>query len=420
VTPSEALDRAFRDDRAAVLATVIRYVSDFEIAEEAVQDAFLAAVVSWTQDGVPASTRAWLLTAARRRAVDRVRRARSVARRTARLISDPTFGPDEDSELDLPHDAEPGDSGLVDDRLRLIFTCCHPALDLPARVALTLRTLGGLTTTEIACAFLVAEPTMGKRIVRAKRKIADAHIPYRVPSAADLPARLLGVLQVIYLIFNEGYSANAGDSLVRADLCGEALRLGRLLAELLPADAEVLGLLALMELHDARRAARVDPAGRYVSLPDQDRSRWDDQGIQAGRAALHRAARLASPGKYQLQAAITELHIRGVETGLTDWVQIAGLYDVLATVAPSPVVEVNRAAAIGFAYGPSAGLRALEQLVRNPMLERYQPLHATRADLLRQAGDPAGAARAYRRAIDLSMNSVERDELERRLHQLTD
>jgi RNA polymerase sigma-70 factor (ECF subfamily) len=420
VTPSEALDRAFRDDRAAVLATVIRYVSDFEIAEEAVQDAFLAAVVSWTQDGVPASTRAWLLTAARRRAVDRVRRARSVARRTARLISDPTFGPDEDSELDLPHDAEPGDSGLVDDRLRLIFTCCHPALDLPARVALTLRTLGGLTTTEIACAFLVAEPTMGKRIVRAKRKIADAHIPYRVPSAADLPARLLGVLQVIYLIFNEGYSANAGDSLVRADLCAEALRLGRLLAELLPADAEVLGLLALMELHDARRAARVDPAGRYVSLPDQDRSRWDDQGIQAGRAALHRAARLASPGKYQLQAAITELHIRGVETGLTDWVQIAGLYDVLATVAPSPVVEVNRAAAIGFAYGPSAGLRALEQLVRNPMLERYQPLHATRADLLRQAGDPAGAARAYRRAIDLSMNSVERDELERRLHQLTD
>jgi RNA polymerase sigma-70 factor, ECF subfamily len=420
VTPSEALDRAFRDDRAAVLATVIRYVSDFEIAEEAVQDAFLAAVVSWTQDGVPASTRAWLLTAARRRAVDRVRRARSVARRTARLISDPTFGPDEDSELDLPHDAEPGDSGLVDDRLRLIFTCCHPALDLPARVALTLRTLGGLTTTEIACAFLVAEPTMGKRIVRAKRKIADAHIPYRVPSAADLPARLLGVLQVIYLIFNEGYSANAGDSLVRADLCAEALRLGRLLAELLPADAEVLGLLALMELHDARRAARVDPAGRYVSLPDQDRSRWDDQGIQAGRAALHRAARLARPGKYQLQAAITELHIRGVETGLTDWVQIAGLYDVLATVAPSPVVEVNRAAAIGFAYGPSAGLRALEQLVRNPMLERYQPLHATRADLLRQAGDPAGAARAYRRAIDLSMNSVERDELERRLHQLTD
>jgi RNA polymerase sigma-70 factor (ECF subfamily) len=420
VTPAEALDRAFRDDRAAVLATVIRYVGDFEMAEEAVQDAFLAAVASWTHDGVPVSTRAWLLTAPRRRAVARVRRARSVARRTARLISDPTFGPDEDGELDLPHDADLSDAGLADDRLRLIFTCCHPALDLPARVALTLRTLGGLTTTEIARAFLVAEPTMGKRIVRAKRKIADAHIPYQVPSTADLPARLLGVLQVIYLIFNEGYSANAGDSLVRADLCAEALRLGRLLAELLPADAEVLGLLALMELHDARRAARVDPAGRYVPLPDQDRSRWDDQRIQAGRAALHRAARLASTGKYQLQAAITELHIQGVETGLTDWVQIAGLYDVLATVAPSPVVEVNRAAAIGFAYGPSAGLHALEPLVGNPALERYQPLHATRADLLRQAGDPAGAARAYHRAIDLSTNSVERAELERRLHQLPD
>jgi RNA polymerase sigma-70 factor, ECF subfamily len=421
VTPSEALDRAFRDDRAAVLATVIRYVGDFEIAEEAVQDAFLAAVASWTHDGVPFSTRAWLLTAARRRAVDRVRRARSAARRTARLIGDPTFRPDKDeSELDLPPDAQPDDAGLADDRLRLIFTCCHPALDLPARVALTLRTLGGLTTNEIARAFLVAEPTMGKRIVRAKRKIADAHIPYRVPSAAELPARLQGVLQVIYLIFNEGYSANAGDNLVRADLCAEALRLGRLLAELLPADAEVLGLLALMELHDARRGARVDPAGRYVSLPDQDRSRWDDQRIQAGRAALARAARFASPGKYQLQAAITELHIRGVEMGLTDWVQIAGLYDVFAKVAPSPVVEVNRAAAIGFAYGPSAGLRALEPLLRNPVLDRYQPLHATRADLLRQVGDPAGAAEAYRRAIDLSTNSVERDELERRLHQLTD
>jgi RNA polymerase sigma-70 factor (ECF subfamily) len=417
LTASEALDQAFRDDRAAVLATVIRYSGDFEVAEEAVQDAFLAAVVSWARDGVPTSPRAWLLTAARRRAVDRVRRARSAARRTARLISDPTFGPDADqSEID----ASRADAGPVDDRLRLIFTCCHPALDMSARVALTLRTLGGLTTTEIARAFLVAEPTMGKRIVRAKRKIADANIPYRVPSAAELPARLLGVLQVVYLIFNEGYSANAGDSLIRADLCCEALRLGRLLAELLPADAEVLGLLALMELHDARRAARVDVAGRYVPLPDQDRSLWDDQRIHAGRVALERAVRLASPGKYQLQAAITDLHIRGVETGLTDWVQIAGLYDVLAAVAPSPVIEVNRAAAIGFAYGPSAGLRALEPLVHNPALERYQPLHATQADLLRRARDPVGAARAYRRAIELSANAVERDELERRLQQLPD
>jgi RNA polymerase sigma-70 factor, ECF subfamily len=420
VTPSEALDQAFRDDRVAVLATVIRYVGDFEVAEEAVQDAFLAAVASWTRDGVPASPRAWLLTAARRRAVDRVRRARSATRRTAQLIGDPTFVPDADEkELDIPDDARVVDAGLVDDRLRLIFTCCHPALDMPARVALTLRALGGLTTTEIARAFLVTEPTMGKRIVRAKRKIADAHIPYRVPSAADLPARLLGVLQVIYLIFNEGYSANAGDSLVRADLCAEALRLGRLLAELLPADAEVLGLLALMELHDARRAARVDAAGRYVPLPEQDRSLWDEQRIQAGRVVLARAVRLARPGKYQLHAAITELHIRGVETGSTDWVQIAELYEVLAAIAPSAVVDVNRAAAIGFAYGPSAGLRILEPLVDNPALERYQPLYATQADLLRQVGDTAGAARAYRRAIELSANAVERDELERRLHQLT-
>jgi RNA polymerase sigma-70 factor, ECF subfamily len=418
VTPSEALDQAFRDDRAAVLATVIRYVGDFEVAEEAVQDAFLAAVASWTRDGVPASPRAWLLTAARRRAVDRVRRARSAARRTARLMSDPTFGPSAD-ESELDELEMPDDAGLVDDRLRLIFTCCHPALDLSARVALTLRTLGGLTTTEIARAFLVAEPAMGKRIARAKRKIADAHIPYRVPSAAELPARLLGVLQVVYLIFNEGYSANAGDSLVRADLCAEALRLGRLLAELLPADAEVLGLLALMELHDARRAARVDATGRYVPLPDQDRSLWDEQRIQAGRVALERAVRLACPGKYQLHAAITELHIRGVENGVTDWMQIAELYDVLAAIAPSPVVDVNRAAALGFAYGPSAGLRALEPLVDNPALERYQPMYATHADLLRRVGATAGAARAYRRAIELSANAVERDELERRLHQLT-
>ncbi len=418
MTPSEALDRAFRDDRAAVLATVIRYAGDFEVAEEAVQDAFLAAVASWTRDGVPASPRAWLLTAARRRAVDRVRRARSAARRTARLIADPTFGPD-DSELDRPADEAADEAAVVDDRLRLIFTCCHPALDRPAQVALTLRTLGGLTTTEIARAFVVAEPTMGKRIVRAKRKIADAHIPYRVPSAAELPGRLLGVLQVVYLIFNEGYSANAGNSLVRADLCAEARRLGRLLADLLPADAEVLGLLALMELHDARRAARVDPAGRYVPLTDQDRSLWDDQRIQAGRATLERAMRLASPGRYQLQAAITELHIRGVETGQTDWVQIAGLYDVLAAVAPSPVVEVNRAAAIGFAHGPSDGLRELAPLVQHPALARYQPLYATQADLLRRAGDPAGAVRAYRRAIELSTNTVERDELERRLEQLS-
>jgi RNA polymerase sigma-70 factor (ECF subfamily) len=426
VTATEALDRAFRDDRAAVLATVIRYVGDFQIAEDAVQDAFVAAVAAWSRDGVPASPRAWLLTAARRRAVDRVRRARSAAARAELLAADPTAaggmapdvtaGPDTEEIAGMTDE----DGGLVDDRLRLIFTCCHPALDQPARVALTLRTLGGLTTAEIARAFLVAEPTMGKRLVRAKRKIADARIPYRVPSAAELPQRLRGVLQVVYLIFNEGYSASGGDKLVRADLCGEALRLGRLLAELLPDDAEVWGLLSLMQLHHARRDSRVDAAGHYVTLADQDRERWDADLLRAGQTSLDHAVGLRRPGPYQLQAAITALHVQGAEDGATDWVEIAALYGALATHTPSAVVEVNRAAAIGFADGPAAGLRALAPLLSDPALERYQPLHATHADLLRRSGDPSGAAHAYRRAIELSKNAVERAELLRRLHELSD
>jgi RNA polymerase sigma-70 factor, ECF subfamily len=424
VTAAQALDRAFRDDRAAVLATVIRYVGDFQIAEDAVQDAFVAAVVAWSRDGVPASPRAWLLTAARRRAVDRVRRARSAAAHAVRLAADPTMaaglvptvavGPDTEEFVGMTDEH----GGLVDDRLRLIFTCCHPALDQPARVALTLRTLGGLTTAEIARAFLVAEPTMGKRLVRAKRKIADAGIPYRVPSPAELPPRLRGVLQVVYLIFNEGYSASDGDNLVRADLCGEALRLARLLADLLPDDAEVWGLLSLMQLHHARRDARVDPAGRYVTLADQDPGRWDADLLRAGRTSLDRAVGLRRPGPYQLQAAITALHVQGAAGGNTDWAQIAALYGALAAHTPSAVVEVNRAAAVGFADGPEAGLRALAPLLSDPALQRYQPLHATHADLLRRAGDPASAAIAYRQAIDLSTNAVERVELLRRLNEL--
>ena len=307
------------------------------------------------------------------------------------------------------------ESAIVDDRLRLIFTCCHPALDMPARVALTLRALGGLTTGEIARAFLVAEPTMGKRIVRAKRKIADAHIPYRVPADEDLPDRLRGVLRVVYLIFNEGYAASAGDRLVRGELCGEAIRLGRLLSALMPDDAEVWGLLALMLLHDARRAARVDAEGRYVALEHQDPDAWDDAEIREGLAALDRAARLRRPGQYQLQAAITALHVQAPAAGATDWAQIAELYGALARVAPSPVVELNRAAAVGFAHGPQAGLALLAPLLSDPALERYQPLYAAHAELLRQAGDHAGAARAYERAIALSDNAVERAELERRL-----
>ena len=283
---------------------------------------------------------------------------------------------------------------------------------MSARVALTLRALGGLTTGEIARAFLVAEPTMGKRIVRAKRKIADAHIPYRVPADEELPDRLRGVLRVVYLIFNEGYAAAEGDRLVREELCDEAIRLGELLTRLMPDDAEVWGLLALMLLHDARRAARVDPSGRYVALDDQDRSLWDRDKLRAGLATLERAVRLRRPGEYQLQAAITALQ---VQDEATDWAQIAELYGALAAVNPSPVVELNRAVAVGLASGPAAGLELLEPLLGDPGLERYQPLHAAYAELLSRAGDAEGAARAYEQAIALTANAVEREELERRL-----
>jgi RNA polymerase sigma-70 factor (ECF subfamily) len=307
------------------------------------------------------------------------------------------------------------ESRIVDDRLRLIFTCCHPALEMRARVALTLRALGGMTTGEIARAFLVAEPTMGKRIVRAKRTIADAHIPYRVPADDELPERLRGVLRVVYLIFNEGYSATEGDRLVRGELCDEAIRLGDLLSGLMPDDAEVWGLSSLMLLHDARRAARVDSSGRYVALDEQDRSLWDEGRFREGLARLERAVRLRRPGEYQLQAGITALQMQGPEGSGSDWAQIAELYGALAMLNPSPVVELNRAVAVGLADGPAAGLALLEPLLGEAALERYQPFHAAHAELLSRAGDPAGAALAYERAIALSANAVERAELERRL-----
>jgi RNA polymerase sigma-70 factor, ECF subfamily len=406
-----AIGDAFRQERAAVLATLIRHVGDFQLAEDAVQDAFVDAVTVWRRDGVPVRPGAWLTVAARRRAIDRMRRHRSVADRADRLA--------ELMRLDRQeHPNGDEESAIVDDRLRLIFTCCHPALDLQARVGLTLRALGGLTTGEIARAFLVAEPTMGKRIVRAKRKIADARIPYRVPDDEELPDRLRGVLRVLYLIFNEGYAATEGDRLVRAELCSEAIRLARLLCEVMPDEAEVWGLLALMLLHDARSQARVAPDGRYLAVEEQDRSRWDRERLGEGLEALDRALRFGRPGQYQLQAAITAVQIRGADTGMTDWGQIADLYGALGEIAPSPVVELNRAAAVGFAVGPQAGLELLEPLLGDPALERYQPLHATHADLLRRAGDPAGAARAYQRAIALSTNTVERAELQRRLSRL--
>jgi RNA polymerase sigma-70 factor (ECF subfamily) len=398
-----AVERAFREHRGSVLALLIRHVGDFDLAEEALQDAFAAAAATWPRDGVPANPGGWLATTAKRRAVDRIRRGRAQHLRATRLAelrravrADDPF-PDEEPPI-------------VDDRLRLIFTCCHPALEPAARVALTLRALGGLTTGEIARAFLVSEPTMGKRIVRAKRKIADAHIPYRVPGGAELTERLGGVLGVLYLIFNEGYAATAGDELIRHELCDEAIRLGRLLCALLPDEPEAWALLALMLLTHARRAARTDH-GRYVALEDQDRSRWDAAALDAGRDALSRALALASPGPYALQAAVAALH---TSPAGPPWAEIAELHAALAEVAPSPVTALNHAAAVAYADGAAAGLALLAPLLADPALERYAPLHATHADLLRRAGDPQGAAAAYDRAAALTANAVERAELERR------
>ncbi len=404
---AEVAARVFREERVTVLATLIRQAGDFQLAEDALQDAFEAALAAWPRDGIPRNPAAWINVTARRRAIDRLRRNRTVAGRVARLA--------ELIRLDQQeHPATSEASVIVDDRLRLIFTCCHPALDPSAQVALTLRTLGGLTTAEIAHAFLVAEPTMGKRITRAKSKIANAHIRYQVPAGDELPARLRGVLRVVYLIFNEGYSASAGDQLTRGELCGEAIRLGRLLVELMPDEAEAWGLLALMLLHDARRAART-VSGAYVALADQDRSLWDHAQIADGLRALEKAVRFRRPGQYQLQGAITALHIQAADPDATDWEQIADLYGALGRLSPSAVVAVNHAAAVGFAEGPRAGLDLLEPLLADPALQRYQPLRATHADLLNRAGDQAAAADAYRRAIALTQNAVERAELKRRL-----
>jgi RNA polymerase sigma-70 factor, ECF subfamily len=397
------VERAFREEGPAVLATLIRHVGDIGLAEDAVQDAFAAAVATWPRDGVPASPGAWITTTARRRAIDRLRRERGIADRVERL----RVLADRDAAA-APE--EPEESAVGDDRLRLMFTCCHPALSGDAQVALTLRLLGGLTTAEVARAFLVSEPTMAQRLVRAKRKIAAAGIPYRVPSDDVLPDRVRVVLGVVYLIFNEGYHASGGDRLVRGELCTEAIRLGRLVVRLMPDEAEAGGLLALMLLHDARRGARVDQHGAFVALPDQDRALWDAGRIREGERALEAALRLGRPGPFQLQAAIAAHHLQPQ----TDWAEIAALYGTLSRLTPSPVVEINRAVAVGFADGPEAGLDVLEGPLGDPRLRDYAPLHAAHADLLRRAGDAAAADAAYELAIAASENQVQRAELERR------
>jgi RNA polymerase sigma-70 factor (ECF subfamily) len=407
--------RAFRDEGPAILATLIRQVGDFGLAEDALQDAFAAAVATWPRDGVPVSPGAWITTTARRKAIDRLRRERGLADRIERLAA--LAARETATAVDEEDDDVRDDETIGDDRLRLLFTCCHPALALDARVALTVKSLGGLTTPEVARAFLVSEPTMYQRLTRAKRKIAATRIPYRVPPAELLGERRDGVLAVIYLVFNEGYAATAGDRLVRGELCGEAIRLGRLLTNLLPGDPEVLGLLALMLLQDARRDARVDEHGEYVALDRQDRALWDAGRIAEGTHALDQAIaqrRVGGTGPYQLQAAIAALHATAADAAATDWVEIATLYAELDRRSPSPVIRVNRAAALAFAGAPEAGLELIRPLLDDPRLDSYAPLHAAHAELLRRTGAIDAAAAAYDRAIAATGNAVARAELERR------
>jgi RNA polymerase sigma-70 factor (ECF subfamily) len=392
------IGRVFREQYGRAVAVLRRHLGDLDLAEDAVQDAFAVATAQWPEHGLPPSPTGWIITTARNRAIDRLRREASRDDRhaeAARLM--------ELAQLD-------GEHAVEDDRLRLIFTCCHPALATAAQVALTLRLLGGLTTAEIARAFLVSEPTMAQRLVRAKGKIRDARIPYRVPEPDELPGRLRAVLAVIYLIFNEGYAASAGDRLTRDDLCEEAIRLGRLVVELLPGDPEATGLLALMLLGDARRDARAGEGGEVVPLPEQDRARWDTRRLAEGRALVRRCLAWNRPGPYQIQAAIQAVHSDAPSAAETDWRQIVALYDQLSAVAPSPVVALNRAVAVAEVDGPAAAL----ELVNAIDLGRYHVYHAVRADLLRRLGRPADAVRAYDRAIELAGNAREREFLARR------
>ncbi len=401
-----AVAEAFQAEWGRVVATLVRLTGDWDLAEECAQDAFATALERWPRDGIPRRPGAWLTTVARHRAVDRVRRARMGASKTREVAvmatGEEELAPDED---------------VPDDRLRLMFTCCHPALSFEAQVALTLRTLAGMTTNEIARAFLVPEPTMAQRLVRAKRKIRHAGIPFVVPPPHQLVERTAAVLAVLYLLFNEGYSASSGTDLVRRGLTTEAIRLGRVVCTLMPDEPEALGLLALMLFHDARTAARVDGEGDLVVLAEQDRSLWDGSAIAEGRRRLEAAARLERPGPFQVQAAIAACHVS--DEGGTDWAQIAALYDLLFAMTPSAVVALNRAVAVSMSEGPEAGLALIDRIAPDGELRDYHLLPAARGDMLRRLGRRSEAAEAYGKAHDLAGTDVERRYLERRLHEAT-
>jgi RNA polymerase sigma-70 factor (ECF subfamily) len=414
----QVVDQVYRQESGRILAALIASLRDFMLAEDALQDAMVAALQQWPATGVPRNPAAWLTTIARRKAIDRLRREGTLAQKQALL--EPTVTSDTlDSADDVPDDAP-----IPDERLKLLFTCCHPALPLEARVALTLRTLGGLSTAEIAAAFLTPLPTMAQRLVRAQRKIRDAGIPYRVPPLPLLAERMEGVLAVLYLIFNEGYTSTSGAALIRQDLCAEAIRLARVLVALiasepdLPDEPEALGLLALMLLHSSRRAARVDATGDLVLLEDQDRTLWNWAEIVEGMEMLDKALAMYRAGPYQIQAAISALHAEAPTPEETDWRQIALLYARLADMTPSPVVELNQAVAVAMAEGPDAGLEMLDRLRLGEALAHYYLYHAARADLLRRAGRMEEAAASYREALSLCQNRIERRFLQRRLAEL--
>jgi RNA polymerase sigma-70 factor, ECF subfamily len=405
----QTVDEIYRRESRRVFATLIRILGDFELAEEALHDAFTAAVEQWSRDGVPANPRAWLVSAGRFKAVDVIRRRARFDASLGELAGRIDEGPVAGGTFDDP--------GVEDDRLRLIFTCCHPALAPTTQVALTLREICGLKTEEIASAFLTAPTTIAQRIVRGKSKIREARIPYVVPSLADLPERLDAVLSVIYLVFNEGYSASSGESLTRTDLSDEAIRLGRLLLELLP-DPEIMGLLALMLVHESRRAARSSPDGDLILLEDQDRSLWNRQQIAEGTSLVEQALASRRFGVYTLQAAIAVVHANASRTAATDWAQIVALYDLLARATPSPVVELNRAVALAMRDGPLAGLERIDKILADGELAEYHLAHAARADMCRRLGRAAEARESYRQALALARQEPERRFLEKRIREL--